>query len=565
MTRIITLGPVNSTPTNVTFEEAFGEFSEARGRGGERRAARQAARAERRASNSEARHETGRRGRKARRQEARQERKLNRQEMRSNRQTRREDRKEHRQDSRQERKLLKTQSKIGENLEQGLDQGVDQEMGQTQDQGYAPQEQGGGYDSGYADQGSSDQGGGYDSGYADQGSSDQGGGYDASYTSAESAYDYGNDETGGSSDSGNDYGNDYESDYSESNDIPEGGDFNFDGIMGAEDRFNELSDGSVSVTPEIQSIADKLEWNKELVSRLEEKRENSNINPQDISKVILIRTERIDDLGAKLDDYYNACGEYSCFDSSDEKGRANRAMEITHAKRKARKKLTKVQSNLNPEFGTNRIVVPAKEGNSNASGMETKEIKNRIAWHRDRIASLRQERNALPTGPGNAAAHQRVQNQINNSKAKIAELQAQLGSGFDGDDFSMADGGLNANQLKNKIAWHRDKLASLRQERNALPTGPGHAASRQKIQNQIDNHKAKIAAFQAQLGGSSNADGTGLNGLDLVDDFDAPNVREIQLGADGSMTSNIKWGSVFLGVGIGIAAVWAIKKYNILK
>jgi hypothetical protein len=455
MTRIITLGPVNSTPTNVTFEEAFGEFSEARGKGRARRAARRADRTEKRKTRKldriQARDEV-----KEARQESRSGRRARRNVMRSEQQAARQDRKNVRFENRMARKDAR--GKYSENnadLEQGLDQGVEQEMGQTQDQGYAPQEQGG-YDSGYSDQGYSDQGYsdqgyapqeqvGYDSGYSDQGYADQGGGYDASYTNSESPYDYGNDETGGNSDYGNDYGNDYESDYSETNDIPEGGDFNFDGVMGAEDRFNELSDGSVSVKPEIQSIADKLEWNKELVSRLEEKRESSNVNPQDISKVIVMRTERIEDLGSKLDDYYNACGEYSCFDSSDEKGRENRAMEITHAKRKARKKLhvnkelgganrfnrrtarppmnsdTPVQKSLNPHFSPNRIVVDAK----------------------------------------------------------------------------------------------------------------------------------------------SNA--TGINGLDLVDDFDAPRVREIQLGADGSKTSSIKWGSVLLGVGIGIGAIWAIKKYNLLK
>lgn len=434
MTRVIKLGPVNSSPTNISFEEAFGEFSELRGKGRARRAARKADRIEKRKTKKinriEARDEV-----KNARQEARmgrrERRKSTRQSIRSEQQAARQDRRNFRAENRLSRKAARGQnSEENAPLEQGLDQGVDQEMGQTQNQGYAPQEQGGGYDSGYADQGS------YDSGNSDQGSYDSGssdqGGYDATYTDAESPYDYGNDETGGlyeqgdsSEDYGNDYGNDYASDYSTDNDIPEGGDFNFDGIMGAEDRFNELSDTKIRVNPDIQSIADKLEWNKELVSRLEDKRNQSNANPQEISKVILMRTERIGDLSKQLDDYYNCCGNYSSMDANDEKGKHSRKKEIRCARMRAKSKLTKVQKDLNPEITTNKIVVPAKEPNSNA---------------------------------------------------------------------------------------------------------------------------------------------TGLNGLDLMNDYDAPNVREIQLGADGSKSnSGIKLSSVLLGVGIGIAVVWAVKKYNLIK
>lgn len=46
MAKIVTLGPVDSPSSSVTFEEAFGEFSEVRGRGRARRAKRVADRQE---------------------------------------------------------------------------------------------------------------------------------------------------------------------------------------------------------------------------------------------------------------------------------------------------------------------------------------------------------------------------------------------------------------------------------------------------------------------------------------------------------------------------------------
>jgi hypothetical protein len=63
----------------------------------------------------------------------------------------------------------------------------------------------------------------------------------------------------------------------------------------------------------------------------------------------------------------------------------------------------------------------------------------------------------------------------------------------------------------------------------------------------------------------SNATGTGLNGLDMAADYDAPNEREFYLGADGSFTRGIDLGSIAIGVLLTIGFVYLNKQYKWIK
>jgi hypothetical protein len=63
----------------------------------------------------------------------------------------------------------------------------------------------------------------------------------------------------------------------------------------------------------------------------------------------------------------------------------------------------------------------------------------------------------------------------------------------------------------------------------------------------------------------SKSNATGLNGIDDRADFDAPPIREVFINADGKSTLNINWGSFLIGGIVAIGALWAIKKYNLLK
>ena len=150
----------------------------------------------------------------------------------------------------------------------------------------------------------------------------------------------------------------------------------FDGVMGAEDRFNELQDkNDMPVNPQVQSIADKCVWNEMLIAKLKNDRKNASSNPQAISKTILERAKRMKDLKSELEDYANYCGNYSSAEGTNEMI-AQRKRIVQVAMNKARRKstgqapvnLTSVPRNMNPKMSKNRIVVNSSEMMANATG-----------------------------------------------------------------------------------------------------------------------------------------------------------------------------------------------------
>jgi len=273
---LIKLEPSQSITSVVRFEDAFGDYSEARG-GGRRR----------------------------RRQERRMERIRNRQE-------RRKLRREGRLQAATERNVIKGERRRGR---------LDRRYMKDQ---YDNTETGSG------DTGDGSNGGGdslppqtapsQDSGYTqDSGSyqdtSNQGGGY-------QGGNDYAND--GNSADSYNETEDTSSEDTSGEDSGSEEDSNGFDGVMGAEDRFAEFTDSDVKVNPSVQDIANKIEWNKELISRLRIKaavqrgrNESTENTLMDIEK----RKLRITELENQLKGYSNAEGEFSsangCYCSYD--------------------------------------------------------------------------------------------------------------------------------------------------------------------------------------------------------------------------------------------------------
>jgi hypothetical protein len=356
---IVTLG--NSTsPTATSFTEAFGEYSEARGRG---RARRQKRRMERIAN---------RKTRRKARQDMRLDKKRSRVQARTERRQMRADSREQRRDQKAEGKRSRERADLEQEREFAPDETT--EGSYEQDAGYAPQ---GGYDDG----GYAPQGGGYtedQGGYAPQGgyTEDQGG-----YAEDQGGYseEGGYQEEGGYEEGGYDDGGGYEDEsYYEESD-------GFDGVMGTD---NEMID--VPYSPQVnQNVADaakRIEWNLELASRLKEKAK-TNPSPK-ITGAIYNSEKRVNQLESCLDGYCNFEGDFT----SDADGkmmfqkkrklsneeRRKRRSEIRAAKLAARKErnamrrksgLTPVQMDLNPQISQNSIVIPAKELGSSATGI----------------------------------------------------------------------------------------------------------------------------------------------------------------------------------------------------
>lgn len=371
---IVTLGPSGEGVVTASFEEAFGEFSELRGRGRARRHKRRSERQQNRIAR--------RRARKKGRQEIRAE------------------QQEARLGRRRKRRALRDERKEG-GAEGEMDETTQTEMGDGASQDY----QQGRADSSEQPTGAPEQ--------AEDGAETQG-------DDSQEGDVYANDNQGSGAAEGT--GEDSEEDSD-----------SFDGVMGAEDRFNELTDGKVKISPIVADLTKKIEWNKELISKLNIQKaglQGRNTDSSDVSKQIAERKARIGELEAKLSEYSNCQGEYSMASGKPPmallKRRQEEVLRGRNFARRYRKghRNTPVAKGLHPQFGSNRIVVPA--------------------------------------------------------------------------------------QMK------------------------------------------------------SNA--TGLNGLDLVDDFDAPDARfiELQSNADGEAKNKINWTGIVIGGVVAVGVIWAIRKYKVL-
>jgi hypothetical protein len=467
--RIVKLEPVSNGTEAVSFEDAFGYgvggYSYADGAGRTKRKQRKLERIANRSEVKSARQDA-RGTRTEGRQENRENRVAGRQSVQTQRVSGRTDLQLARKDKRLTKREMGTESRTGRRMQRadtraykrglrnpadsGLDQTIPGEMG---DAPVAPTSapvdslQGANQEQPYDNGGQSydDGGQGYDDGGISGDQTGQG-----SYYGDETQYD--GPEYGSENDSEDTYGSEpelddaYEQGYQDATEdydseevyVDEYEGENFDGVMGAEDRFNEMQDtNDISVNPAVQDLADKTVWNEKLIEALKFQRKNSTSNPQEISKTILVRAKRLKDLNGELVDYANACGNYSNADGSPEVLSARRR-EVMIARKRAQAKcvrpkqgrgyagdVTPVNADLNPVIEKDRIVVPAES--------------------------------------------------------------------------------------------------------------------------------------------SSNASGTGINGLDLVDDFDAPVIREVYLGADGSFTKGIDLGSIAVGVLLAVGFIALNKQYKWIK
>ena len=433
---IVTLGgDSGSKPTigrAATFEEAFGEYSDASGKRRKRKLERIADRREVKAEKQDARRE--KRGtRIANRDEAKRGRKLSRVGTRTELAQARQGRRGLRVDERQGRRDLKVERRQGRRTfrkgervgRRGIGREDDKELELTEtttgtypgdagsnvpgdagsnvpadygstggyDPGKNPADEptGGGstYDDGqYGNAPSDDQGG-----YAP--SDDQGGyapseedvydqGYQDELDESNSQYDEsGYDESGydESEDDGG-YEGEYEDEYTEELDAP------FDGVL--EDS-SDIDDSS-RINAGLQDTCNKIEWNKTLVKVLENKRKKGNENKGALSRQILDRKKRIAQLESNVKSYEGAGADFSSADgmmmpnigtpSGAELNR--RTAETRQARRKAHRMMrqtlmqgrrshggndTPVDVELNPSYGKQRIVVNPRFSNASGTGI----------------------------------------------------------------------------------------------------------------------------------------------------------------------------------------------------
>ena len=340
-----------------SFEEAFGDYSEARGKGRARRKKRKIERVtNKREVRTERRKLKGDRqeeriARRSTRKGARQEMRGQQQEARMGRKTRRQDMRQQRVEARNTRKMSKeTGDQERENY--ALEQENFRESQNPQDeQGVSDTQNGGG---------SSEQGGGYSDAPSGGGSSEQGGGYSdessEDWATAPQMYDEegSSDEEGAYEEEGA-YGDDnrYDSPY-----VQEESEFADDSYFNVEGMAN-----NTIVPPAVADKVTKLKNNEKAYADLSERR-NQNARVGNNTKGIDLQLKkcygRICELKQELDGYCNADGN-----PNERKKRRNAVGMALGLKKRRRTRgayggsEVPVNSELNPDFSPNRIEIPA--------------------------------------------------------------------------------------------------------------------------------------------------------------------------------------------------------------
>lgn len=339
---VVTLSP-NEAVVSVDFEDAFGEYSEARG---DRRKRRQARKLERVAMKRELRKAKGeakaekqmdRASRRTGRTMARQERKTLRSDSRQGRRTgrtaARQERRGMRTAGRLERKALQQSYKEPEEV---LEDETTEEQGYAQEspRGELPE---GGSDSGYADEQED-----VDSGYADE-SSNEGGEYEGEQGYEDEAENSNQDEY-----------------------LDESGD---------ESAFNGEATGDSSIDPKVKAAAMRVEWHKNKIEGLKNMLDNMRVTngSEQKRRVMMMRelgkhNQAMHSINSGLDSYASssADGEYSeARGEMVKKARMKASNARLAYKRKKAKVLTPVKRSLKAAISKNKIVI---DPTSNAEG-----------------------------------------------------------------------------------------------------------------------------------------------------------------------------------------------------
>lgn len=394
--RVIKLNP-NTFISNVsTFDEAFDEYSEASGK---RRAKRQAKKLEKEKGKAEiqrAKAETkvARVGKRTARKVAKSEGRNTTASMRQARRRQRieeaQARKTGRAEAIQSRRTGKKTARLerramGEELEpeledEQIDDTIDDGGNYEEEQEYVPQG-GGAYEGETFEDERVD-----DSMYEEDGS---GNNFEQGFEE-----NFGNDDNFYEEESEPEYGDEYNSYESEDEDPFGSG---FDGSVKNDDEFSDLEQASkiITIPDAISVVADKIEWNKELYSRLDGKKKeiltnNANANIDMLDSQMRDRGNRIGDLEELLDGWANCKYNYDAnnqfqefplmdidYSNADGKNKfakmkRNRYKQVSKAKELAKKKreqVTKVKTTLNPIIAKGKIVIPSANPSSGFDGI----------------------------------------------------------------------------------------------------------------------------------------------------------------------------------------------------
>jgi hypothetical protein len=582
---IITLGNASLPTVTSSFDDAFGQHSEFFGK--KARARRQARRMER---------INNRRERRKARQEMRLEKKKRRVEGRAERRAIRSTARQRRRDERSEGKRRRERADLEQEREMNPEEeeGGGQDDGGQDEGGYAPQsrysedeEQGNGGQGGYDEE----EGGGEDSEEFDGDYDDFDGDYD----------DFDGDDT-----------DDFDGDYDDFD-----GDEDTDGFDGEYDDFDgnyEMSDSPVSppvINPIVADAAQKIEWNLELASRLNDK---ASMSPSPkITDTIADCQNRVAQLESSMDGYCNFDGDFMSTADGKLKYQFTRGMKpLSIAERKkrwqevraARLKARAERNAMRMKNGLPQVQTPVIGAAANPMKAQMMQLRN---MYRKQMMQLKMQMVALrkqylvdASKPKSAqeklslkqnfvarrnilkanmvALRKQYIEQVNAAKMQMASLKPQATSSVSGNSEALMQ---LRNQYRKRITILKMRMVALKKQylidagknksvaekmtlkqqfvikRNAIKMRM--ATLKKQYLEKVNALKTPMAAAKPQATSSY----TGVIGLDDSMDYDASST-EVKLGFAGNTTSKIPVKSIVIGLAVGALAMYLLRRYKVI-
>lgn len=177
-----------------------------------------------------------------------------------------------------------------------------------------------------------------------------------------------------------------------------------------------------------------------------------------------------------------------------------------------------------------------------------REITNKIVWNEEMLTRLRKKYKDEPE------SRPATREKIHKVAARLKSLEARL-SVYKKHPEKALEVGAGKHFAKRKLSEHTGRHVGEMKHEGVKPT-----VVEKNLHASISKNKIEVP------GKKSSANGTGLNGLDNQNDFDAPRTRVIELtsNADGATSDSSKHvKAIVIGVGLGALAIYAIHKYKL--
>lgn len=185
------------------------------------------------------------------------------------------------------------------------------------------------------------------------------------------------------------------------------------------------------------------------------------------------------------------------------------------------------------------------------------DLANKIEWNDELIERLMDKADeSFRLG----RAVDNIEQVIDAREERISQLEGEL------EDWANADG-LSPKQVDGRIRQvERARAMAKRNRINATKPKQGrryHGGSETPVETELN---PEFSPNRIVVPAEEKSPAIGLNGLDLIDDYDAPDTRTFELTSNASgITKNpINWGNVMLGIVLGGAVIYALKKYKVL-